>query len=193
LLVGFSCSASKGGCTKIPRSVEPDFVTLLADESPDAAIITTADGRILYWNQRACAIFQYTASEATGRTVDDLLVPADRISDEQRVRAETLKTGITTYEFLRRCKDGSLIYVDVSSKVVRHPSTDAPLILCTKKDVTDLKVLRDTKLMEARYRDLLESTPDGIVMVNSTGHVVFANNHVPVSAANAHLERRHSC
>jgi len=93
------------------------------------------------------------------------------------VRVETLKSGRTTWEFLRRRKDGSLIYVDVSSKVVRHPSTDAPLILCTKKDVTHLKVLRDTKLMEARYRDLLESTPDGIVMVNSTGHIVFANNH----------------
>jgi len=38
-------------------------------------------------------------------------------------------------------------------RAVRHPSTDAPLILCTKKDVTHLKVLRDSKLMEARYRD----------------------------------------
>jgi PAS domain S-box-containing protein len=30
--------------------------------------------------------------------------------------------------------------------------------------------------MEARFRDLLESTPDGIVMANPTGHIVIANS-----------------
>ena len=42
--------------------------------------------------------------------------------------------------------------------------------------MTAIKVLRDAKLMEARFRDLLESTPDGIVMANPTGHIVFANS-----------------
>lgn len=30
--------------------------------------------------------------------------------------------------------------------------------------------------MEARFRDLLESMPDGIVMANPTGHIVIANS-----------------
>jgi protein-histidine pros-kinase len=163
--------------TKKHHSTETDFAAMLADESPDAAIITTAEGTVVYWNKGAESIFQYTPSETVGRTIRELTVPDNRVDDERRAREETVRSGYTTYEFLRHRKDGSLIYVDVSSKVVHEPGTNAPLILSTKKDVTQLKVLRDTKLMEARYRDLLESTPDGIVMVNPTGHIVFANNN----------------
>jgi PAS domain S-box-containing protein len=35
----------------------------------------------------------------------------------------------------------------------------------------------DAKRVEARYRDLLESMPDGIVMVDGGGQIVFANGH----------------
>jgi PAS domain S-box-containing protein len=156
--------------TKKHHSTETDFAAMLADESPDAAIITTAEGTVVYWNKGAESIFQYTPSETVGRTIRELTVPDNRVDDERRAREETVRSGYTTYEFLRHRKDGSLIYVDVSSKVVHEPGTNAPLILSTKKDVTQLKVLRDTKLMEARYRDLLESTPDGIVMVNPNAH-----------------------
>src|SRR6267378_510996 len=52
----------------------------------------------------------------------------------------------------------------------------AKLKALPKRDVTHQKVLRDARLVGARFGDLLESTPDGIVMVNSIGRIVLANS-----------------
>ena len=80
-----------------------------------------------------------------------------------------------TYESLRRKKDGTLVYVDVSIKAIS--ADEMPLLLLTQKDVTPLRVLRDSKAVESRFRELLESTPDAIVLANVTGHIVYVNSH----------------
>jgi len=130
----------------------------------------------LYWNPAATTIFGYSRSEAMGQALLELVVPIDRIDDELRSQAEALRLGVTVYEGVRRRKDGSLVHVSVSTKAVCSHDAKLEYFLFNKKDVTHLKVLRDAKLVEARFRDLLESTPDAIVMVNVTGRIVLVNS-----------------
>ncbi len=156
---------------------ETGYDALSIQESPDAVVVMTQQGSVLHWNAGANAVFGYGSAEALGRPIDDLIVPPDQAGEHARQLAETLANGLATFESLRRRKDGTLVYVDVSWKIVRVSGHDEPLILSTTKDVTALRVRRDTKQVESRYRDLLESTPDGIVMVNPTGHIVFTNSH----------------
>jgi PAS domain S-box-containing protein len=157
--------------------VETDLGRLLFEESPDAIIATAPDGRTLYWSRGAESIFGYTSAEAVNRLLRDLIVPEDLIQEEERILAETLSTGQSTHEVIRRAKNGSLVHVDITRKAIRGPDGEAHLIISTEKDVTQLRVLRDARVAEARFGDLLESVPDGIVMVNSTGRVVVANSH----------------
>ncbi len=153
-----------------------DYEALCLTESLDATIVTNSHGLVVYWNKGAERIFGYSSAESLGHTIDALIVPVDSVEDEARTLAETVTAGVATFETVRHRKDGSFVFVSVSNKLVHRADGGGSLVLSTHKDVTQIKVLRDAKLMDSRFRELLDSTPDGIVMANPTGHIVFANS-----------------
>src|SRR5439155_543340 len=128
------------------------------------------------WSNGAEVFFGYTRAEAVGRAVNELIVPPDRVEEERKILREALETGFSAYESVRRRKDGSPVYVDISSRAARDAQGKVEFVLSSEKDITHQRVMRDAKLVEARFRDLLESMPDGIVMINLTGRVVYSNS-----------------
>ncbi|HWU83529.1 MAG TPA: PAS domain S-box protein [Methylophilaceae bacterium] len=162
------------------ETVSVDFKHLLLDESPDAAIATDAEGKVLFWSHAANDLYGYDSSEALHRSIFDLIIPAQSVDSEHRYLSDIADKGMLTYESIRKRKDDSLLYVNISSRIIRDAQGKISYILSNNIDVTQLQAQRDAKLVEARYGEILQSMPDGIVMVNPTGSIVYANNQAEV-------------
>jgi protein-histidine pros-kinase len=164
----------------------------LLDASPDALLSVTHDGRVLSWNRGAESMFGFTSQEAIGRWMTDLTVP-DALRDEASTDLRSaLDNGTVAAERFRRRKDGALIRVSV----VMDRADDEPWIAVCERDITVLGRLRELEASEAkvrslldtapeatsdrtraeeRFRDLLESAPDAMVIVNGDGRIVLIN------------------
>lgn len=152
-----------------------DISRLLFDEFPDAIIATTADGLITHWNNASCRIFGHTAEEALQHTLSELIVPPGLREEEQRHHSNAVRDGLVTIETVRLKKDGRSVYVAITTCVVRNEEGTISLIISCMKDVTTLKIEREADLIETRFSELMESMPDGIVVIDPSGRIVSAN------------------
>ncbi|MGZ4481355.1 MAG: PAS domain S-box protein [Gaiellales bacterium] len=152
------------------RDAERKFEVLL-ELAPDAIVVADPDGSISLVNRRTEELFGYDRSELIGQDVD-LLVP-DRLRDQHarhRVgfsldpRTREMGAGLELYG---RRKDGSEFPVEISL---------GPMLDGDRTQVT--AVIRDVserRAADARFRALLESAPDAIVLVNTAGRIALAN------------------
>ena len=90
------------------------------DESDEAVIATDAAGRILYWNERASALYGWAVDEVIGRNILDV-TPTRRSGDAAAEIMEEMRGGSEwTGEFIVRRRDGSPMRALVENRVVRR-------------------------------------------------------------------------
>jgi PAS domain S-box-containing protein len=150
------------------------LASYLIDEASDALIAVRPDGRVLLWNAGATALYGYTRDETIGESLFELIVPEHARADVQRKLAITLEHGHVDDEGIRRRKDGSIVQVDV--RMVRRTLPDGQTVVAVRhSDVSALRGLGELRASEAKFKSLLESAPDAIVIVDRYGEIVIVN------------------
>lgn len=153
-----------------------DYASLLLQGSPDASVVCDNDGRVLWWSAGAQRMLGFSSEEAVGHSFVELVAPRDGGGAEGGDADDCCALPGATHEAICRRRDGTLFHAAISSSVLAHAALSQPCFAMTLKDVTPLQVQRDARLVEARYGPMLESMPDGILIINATAHIVFAND-----------------
>ncbi|HEU5021350.1 MAG TPA: PAS domain S-box protein, partial [Bryobacteraceae bacterium] len=136
----------------------------IVDTSDDAIVSKDLNGVVTSWNKGAERLFGYTAEEAIGRTIVDLVIPEDR-RDEETTILRRLARGenFDHFETLRRHKDGRLI--DVSLTI--SPLRDAEgRITGASKIAHDIGERKRTERLEQEQTRILEMIASGKPMAD---------------------------
>ena len=133
-----------------------DLATIV-ESSIDAIIGKTLDGIVISWNKGAQEMFGYHASEALGRSLWQLIVPADMEHEERDILSRIARgERIAHFQTVRRRKDGSLIDVAVSVAPIYG---DGGAVIGAAKTVRDIT---RQKAMEAELLALNTSLEEQV-------------------------------
>lgn len=131
----------------------------IVESSEDAVISKTLHGVVTSWNAAAHSMFGYTAEEAIGKSIVDLVFPADRIHEEELMLSQ-IRSGSFVKHFItqRKHKDGRIIDVSVTLSPIKDTTGNIIGVSAIKRDISEM--LKAEKLLIERQRELEISNND---------------------------------
>src|SRR5574343_149742 len=136
-----------------------------------------ANGTVAYWNNASQTTYGYTAQEALGKSLLDLIIPPTLRKDVQGAVQWmfTHKAGIPSSRLKLQRKDGSPVDV-YSSHTVIDTADQGPMMFCLDINLTEL-VNTEQALVESESRQLmiLQTLGEGVYGTDLNGVCTFIN------------------
>jgi len=132
-------------------------------------------GALVDLNQALADVFGYESIEGLKKAkAQDLYFS---LKDRERYLNELKKKGyVKNYQMRMKRKDGSEIWIMENVQIVNDFKSGKEFIEGTLIDITETKRIQQAlQEREENYKSLIEHTPDGILIHNEKGKVLFAN------------------
>ncbi len=163
------------------RASEEHFRSLI-ENALDIIAVLEPDGAVRYVSPSVKRLLGYEPSELVGRNVFDFVHPQDAAELLDRFGKSISDPGTPPSRELRlfRCrhKDGSWRDIEsINNKMVQDGRVVAMVV--NARDITERKRMEEAlQRSEEKYRTLVETSPDAIIMTDLDGAIVMANRQV---------------
>jgi len=160
--------------TSISESIYKELVL----SALEAIVVVDKAGKIVLSNRKASELFGYSNDALVGEAVE-ILIPIDLREKHNTARDSYLKapspremgSGLKLYGLH---KDGSKFPIEVSLNPLKEDDKEYVVAL-----ITDMRkqaeMLEELKTSEERYRVLLHSASEGIIIVDAKGKISVVN------------------
>ena len=154
----------------IEKKAEEKFRTLL-EAAPDAMVMVNNEGKVQLVNSQTENLFGYPREEILGQPVE-LFIP-ERFADIHsrhrngffaRPTTRNMGTGLELYG---KKKNGNEFPVEISLSPLE--TDDGTIVSAAIRDITERKNAQE------RFKGLMESAPDAMVIVNQKGIIELVN------------------
>ena len=154
------------------RKSERRYRTIV-ENTNDALYIHDFEGNILDVNENACRMIGYTRNELVGANLAKIDSPENAGLLPARMK-KLLKDNNTVFEGTHVRKDGSLVPVEISAKVVTHKGKG--VVQGFARDITDRKRMEEEIAGEkAKLKTLSDNAPFGMILIDKDGRFTYVN------------------
>ena len=154
------------------------YYKMLADHILDLVGLHDVEGVFEYVSPSSLTVLGYSPDELIGRNAFDLIHPDEAASlfeNNSNKAAEGRDTFIDEFRILH--KHGHYVYFETTTKIIRNKDNEPVKFLSTSRDITEWKKAQHAlKESEEKYRSLIESSDNIVIMVNANNQYLFVNN-----------------
>ncbi len=139
--------------TELKRGQEQlHFHSQLLDSVRESVIATDLDGKVIYWNTGAEALYGHPRKAVIGKPVT-LIVPPEETERELNRIETVLREGAWSGQYIQRRSDGATFWADTHISMILDERGAAMGMIGIDRDISE------TKLNEIKYRQIFEASP----------------------------------
>src|SRR3954471_14935197 len=158
--------------------IQRAYLEELFEHAPEAIVILDVNDYVQRVNREFTTMFGYTAEEAVGKPVRELIVPGDYSEESYFFSETTSRGGMVNRETTRRRKDGTLIDVSVLGTPIRFGRNQLGVYAIYRDISARKKAEEAVRRNEQHYRTVIEDATDIISILDGNGSVRFISPSV---------------
>jgi len=166
----------------MPSSLPDVLFRTICDEARDAIIVLAGDGTVAYWNRHAETLLGWTAAEAAGRVLHDVITPPEYLDRFRAAFPKFQRTGTgaavgRTLELPAVTKDGRHVPIELSLSAMQHEGQWLAIGILRDRSAR-LAAHEALETSERRFRDVARVMRDWIWQVDGEGRYVYSSSAV---------------